>query len=115
MSTTVGGHQSTLTIVRICTFTLLPTPMGGAGYHGCSCAIVHSCNCGVEHMGTKVVAVTINRGGQGKTMLSRSLGVLAGQAGLAVLVVDMDTQENSTTGLTPVSWSAERLGSDDLI
>ena len=30
-------------------------------------------------------------------MLSRSLGVLAGQAGLAVLVVDMDTQENSTT------------------
>jgi chromosome partitioning protein len=48
-------------------------------------------------MGTKVVAVTINRGGQGKTMLSRSLGVLAGQAGLAVLVVDMDTQENSTT------------------
>ena len=48
-------------------------------------------------------------------MLSRSLGVLAGQAGLAVLVVDMDTQENSTTGLTPVSWSAERLGSDDLI
>jgi chromosome partitioning protein len=48
-------------------------------------------------MGTKVVAVTINRGGQGKTMLSRSLGVLAGQAGLAALVVDMDTQENSTT------------------
>jgi chromosome partitioning protein len=48
-------------------------------------------------MGTKVVAITINRGGQGKTMLSRSLGVLAGSAGLAVLVADMDTQENSTT------------------
>jgi chromosome partitioning protein len=49
------------------------------------------------HMGTRVVAVTINRGGQGKTMLCRSLGALAGQAGLAVLVADMDTQENSTT------------------
>jgi chromosome partitioning protein len=48
-------------------------------------------------MGTKVVAVTINRGGQGKTMLCRSLGVLAGNVGLAVLVADMDTQENSTT------------------
>src|SRR5690242_11470274 len=48
-------------------------------------------------MGTKVVAVTINRGGQGKTMLCRSLAALAGQAGFAVLVADMDTQENSTT------------------
>jgi chromosome partitioning protein len=48
-------------------------------------------------MGTKVVAVTINRGGQGKTMLSRSLAALAGQAGLAVLLADMDTQQNSTT------------------
>jgi chromosome partitioning protein len=53
-------------------------------------------------MGTKVVAITINRGGQGKTMLSRSLGVLAGEAGLAVLVADMDTQENST------SWRKRR-------
>jgi len=53
-------------------------------------------------MGTKVVAVTINRGEQGKTMLSRSLGVLAGRAGLAVLVADMDTQENST------SWRRRR-------
>jgi chromosome partitioning protein len=53
-------------------------------------------------MGTKIVAVTINRGGQGKTMLCRSLGVLAGQAGLSVLVADMDTQENST------SWRKRR-------
>ena len=48
-------------------------------------------------MSTKVVAVTINRGGQGKTMLCRSLGALAGRAGLSVLVADMETQENSTT------------------
>src|SRR6202012_1255020 len=53
-------------------------------------------------MGTKVVAITINRGGQGKTMLSRSLAALAAQAGLAVLVADMDTQENST------SWRKRR-------
>jgi Mrp family chromosome partitioning ATPase len=54
--------------------------------------LAHEHNC----MSTKIVAVTINRGGQGKTMLCRSLGALAGQAGLAVLVADMDTQENST-------------------
>ena len=53
-------------------------------------------------MGTKVVAVTINRGGHGKTMLCRSLGVLAGSVGLTVLVADMDTQQNST------SWRKRR-------
>jgi chromosome partitioning protein len=47
-------------------------------------------------MGTKIVAVTINRGGQGKTMLCRSLGTLAGEVGLTSLVIDMDTQQNST-------------------
>ena len=59
-------------------------------------------------MSTKVVAVTINRGGQGKTMLCRSLGALAGQAGFAVLVADMDTQENSTT------WRKRRPGERQL-
>ena len=45
---------------------------------------------------TKVVAVTINKGGAGKTMISRSLGTCAAEAGLAVLILDMDTQQNST-------------------
>src|SRR5690242_1515080 len=53
-------------------------------------------------MGTKIVAVTINRGGQGKTMLSRSLATLASCAGLASMVIDMDSQENST------SWRKRR-------
>ena len=44
----------------------------------------------------KTVAVTINKGGAGKTMISRSLGTAAAGAGLAVLILDMDTQQNST-------------------
>jgi chromosome partitioning protein len=48
------------------------------------------------HMGTKVVAVTINRGGTGKTMITRSLATAAAAAGLTVLILDMDTQQNST-------------------
>ena len=53
-------------------------------------------------MSTKVVAVTINKGGAGKTMLSRSLAVAAAAAGLSVLIIDMDTQQNST------SWRRRR-------
>lgn len=44
----------------------------------------------------KVAAITINKGGAGKTMLSRSLGTAAASAGLLVLILDMDTQQNST-------------------
>jgi chromosome partitioning protein len=50
----------------------------------------------------KIVAVTINKGGAGKTMLCRSLSVCAAEAGLSVLLLDMDTQENST------SWRKRR-------
>jgi len=52
----------------------------------------------------KIVAVTINRGGTGKTMLSRSLGTLAAGAGLTVVILDMDTQQNST------NWRRRRPG-----
>src|SRR3954465_6185903 len=44
----------------------------------------------------KTIAVTINKGGAGKTMISRSLATAAARSGLAVLIVDMDTQQNST-------------------
>ena len=54
------------------------------------------------HMSTKVVAVTINKGGAGKTMISRSLATAAAAAGLTVLILDMDTQQNST------SWRKRR-------
>ena len=59
-------------------------------------------------MPTKVVAVTINKGGVGKTMLCRSLGVAAAHAGQAVLILDMDTQQNST------SWRKRRPEQDKL-
>jgi chromosome partitioning protein len=52
----------------------------------------------------KTVAVTINKGGAGKTMLCRTLGTAAADAGLFVLLIDMDTQQNST------SWRKRRPG-----
>jgi chromosome partitioning protein len=44
----------------------------------------------------KTVAVAINKGGTGKTTIARALGASAAAAGLNVLVLDMDTQQNAT-------------------
>jgi chromosome partitioning protein len=57
---------------------------------------------------TKIIAVTINKGGAGKTMISRSLATAAAYAGLAVLILDMDTQQNST------NWRRRRPEEDQL-
>lgn len=43
----------------------------------------------------KVVAVAINKGGTGKTMISKSVATAAAAAGLNVLLLDMDSQENA--------------------
>jgi chromosome partitioning protein len=45
----------------------------------------------------RTVAVTINKGGVGKTMLTKSVATVATAAGFNVLVLDMDTQQNATT------------------
>lgn len=44
----------------------------------------------------KIIAVAINKGGTGKTTVARSLGTAGAAAGLNVLVLDMDTQQNAT-------------------
>lgn len=44
----------------------------------------------------KIAATTINKGGVGKSMICRSLGTAAAAAGKLVLILDMDTQQNST-------------------
>ena len=51
---------------------------------------------------TKTVAVTINKGGAGKTFFCRNLATTAAETGLASLIIDMDTQENS------LSWRKRR-------
>jgi chromosome partitioning protein len=53
-------------------------------------------------MGTKIIAVTINKGGAGKTMICRSLATIAASVGMTSLIIDMDTQENSS------SWRGRR-------
>jgi chromosome partitioning protein len=50
----------------------------------------------------RTIAITINKGGVGKTMLTKSLSTAATVAGFNVLVLDMDTQQNAT------SWGRRR-------
>jgi chromosome partitioning protein len=45
----------------------------------------------------RTIAITINKGGVGKTMLTKSIATAATLAGLNVLVLDMDTQQNATS------------------
>ncbi len=56
---------------------------------------VHICKAEGVHMRT--IAVTINKGGVGKTTLTKSLATAATDAGLNVLILDMDTQENAAS------------------
>jgi chromosome partitioning protein len=50
----------------------------------------------------KTVAITINKGGVGKSMLTKSLATAATSAGSNALVLDMDTQQNS------IAWGKRR-------
>jgi chromosome partitioning protein len=56
-------------------------------------AIVHKCAIARVHM--KVVSVAMQKGGVGKSTLTRSLAVAAADAGLNVLVLDMDAQQST--------------------
>lgn len=55
----------------------------------------------------RTVAITINKGGVGKTTLTKNVATAASEAGFNVLILDMDTQENST------SWGQRRLKQHD--
>lgn len=50
----------------------------------------------------QIIAVAINKGGAGKTMLSKCLSTAAAHSGLNVLVLDMDTQQNA------IQWGRRR-------
>jgi chromosome partitioning protein len=47
-------------------------------------------------MDMKIVAVAIQKGGVGKSTITRTLGTAAASAGLNVLVIDMDNQQTTT-------------------
>lgn len=49
------------------------------------------------------IAISINKGGVGKTMLTKNIGTAATAAGLNVLVLDMDTQQNAA------KWGKRRV------
>jgi chromosome partitioning protein len=59
-----------------------------------NCAVVQPHMWASERM--KTVAITINKGGVGKTTLAKALATAAATAGFNALVLDMDTQQNST-------------------
>jgi len=50
----------------------------------------------------RTIAISINKGGQGKTTLTKTLATAAAQTGLSVLVLDVDTQQNAA------SWGKRR-------
>ncbi len=50
----------------------------------------------------KIISVAMQKGGVGKSTLTRSLAVAAAQAGLNVLVLDMDNQQSTK------QWAARR-------
>jgi chromosome partitioning protein len=52
------------------------------------------------------VAITTNKGGVGKTMLTKSIGTAATAAGFNVLLLDMDTQQNTA------KWGKRRAKKD---
>lgn len=51
----------------------------------------------------RTIAISINKGGMGKTMLTKTIATAATEAGLAVLILDMDTQENAA------NWGRRRI------
>jgi chromosome partitioning protein len=69
------------------------------------CAIVHICTLELMHMRT--IAITTNKGGVGKTTLTKHLAAAATAAGHNVIVFDMDTQQNAT------SWGKRRQQQQD--
>ena len=44
----------------------------------------------------RTIALSINKGGVGKTTTTKNIACAAVEAGLNVLVLDMDTQQNAT-------------------
>jgi chromosome partitioning protein len=56
----------------------------------------------------KVITSTLNKGGTGKTTLIKNLGTAATEAGLNVVVLDMDTQQNAE------KWARRRKDRHDL-
>lgn len=51
----------------------------------------------------RTLAITVNKGGVGKTTLTKSIATAAAVAGFTVLILDMDTQQNST------NWGRRRV------
>lgn len=57
----------------------------------------------------KVIAIAMNKGGVGKSTLTRCIATAAAQDGLNVLALDMDTQQTTT------QWGRRRAGRDRLL
>ena len=55
----------------------------------------------------KILAIAVNKGGVGKTQLCKSIAAAAAAAGQNVVILDTDTQRNST------NWGARRAKLDD--
>lgn len=52
--------------------------------------------CTIANMNMRTVAISINKGGVGKTTVTKSLAVEAAGAGFNVVILDMDSQQNAS-------------------
>jgi chromosome partitioning protein len=57
----------------------------------------------MERVQMRTVAITINKGGVGKTTIAKHMAVAAGAAGHNVIVFDMDSQQNAS------AWGKRRV------
>src|SRR6478735_3274716 len=84
--------------------------MRGQAVHGCATEQVHDCqseqvpigasarwhNGKTEHGQMRTIALSCNKGGVGKTSISKHIATAAAASGLNVMLLDMDTQQNAT-------------------
>jgi cellulose biosynthesis protein BcsQ len=55
----------------------------------------------------QTIALSCNKGGVGKTTIAKHLATAAAAAGLNVMILDMDTQQNARTGV--VAGASKRV------
>ena len=79
------------------------------------CRRVLFCNAGARMSAARVVAIANQKGGVGKTTTAINLGTGLAVAGCRVLVVDLDSQGNASTGLGLEAKDRRRTSYDVLL
>lgn len=102
-----GNGCAKIALVHSCTIERLTADTFNEKVRPCTCAQWRFCKNAVLHM--KTLAIAMQKGGVGKSTLTRSLAVQAANAGLNVLVLDMDNQQSTS------QWAERRAAELPLV